>query len=96
MIKGLQLAGPNPTSAAVIKDLRGVKSYNVNGLLAVNIDYSTIFGHDPAPSRALVHAGQAKRFRPRLDHTLLRDGHPGDLHRQLVSRPTRRRSTPLR
>ena len=33
MIKGLQMAGPNPTHAAVIKDLRSLKSYNVNGLL---------------------------------------------------------------
>ena len=46
MIRGLQLAGSNPTRANVIKDLRTVKSYNGNGLLASNIDYSTIFGHD--------------------------------------------------
>jgi ABC-type branched-subunit amino acid transport system substrate-binding protein len=46
MIKGLQMAGPNPTQAAVIKDLRGLKSYNVNGLLPQSINYSTIFGHD--------------------------------------------------
>jgi len=46
MIKGLELAGPNPTHAAVIKDLRGLKSYNVNGLLPNPINYSTIFGHD--------------------------------------------------
>jgi branched-chain amino acid transport system substrate-binding protein len=46
MIKGLQLAGPNPTRAAVIKDLRNLKSYNGNGLLPESIDYSTIFGHD--------------------------------------------------
>lgn len=47
MIKGLQLAGPNPTSAAVIKDLRGLKSYNANGLLPINLDYATNFGHNP-------------------------------------------------
>ena len=46
MIKGLQLAGPNPTRAAVIKDLRNLKSYNGNGLLPESINYSTIFGHD--------------------------------------------------
>jgi hypothetical protein len=46
MIKGLQMAGPNPTRAAVIKDLRSLKSYNVNGLLPNPINYSTIFGHD--------------------------------------------------
>ena len=48
MIKGLELAGKNPTRADVIKDLRGLKSYNAGGLLAQSINYSTIFGHDPA------------------------------------------------
>jgi hypothetical protein len=47
MIKGIQLAGKNPTRAAVIKDLRGLKSYNVNGLLPQSLDYATNFGHDP-------------------------------------------------
>ncbi|MHB1583988.1 MAG: ABC transporter substrate-binding protein [Acidimicrobiales bacterium] len=46
MIKGLQLAGKNPTPAKVIKSLRGIKSYNGNGLLPEPIDYSTVFGHD--------------------------------------------------
>jgi len=46
MIKGLELAGKNPTSAGVIKSLRGVTSYDANGLLPVPINYSTIFGHD--------------------------------------------------
>ena len=48
MIKGLQMAGKNPTRANVIKQLRTVKNYSANGLLAVPINYSTIFGHDPA------------------------------------------------
>jgi branched-chain amino acid transport system substrate-binding protein len=48
MIKGLQLAGKNPTQANVIKDLRGLKSYSDNGLLPNSINYSTIFGHDLA------------------------------------------------
>ncbi len=47
MIKGLQMAGKNPTRAAVISDLRGLKSYNANGLLPVNLDYATNFGHNP-------------------------------------------------
>ena len=46
MIKGLQLAGPNPTHASVIEALRGVKSYNANGLLPITLNYSTDFGHD--------------------------------------------------
>jgi hypothetical protein len=50
MIKGLQLAGKNPTSAAVIKDLRNLKAYNGNGLLPVTINYSTIFGHSTPES----------------------------------------------
>jgi branched-chain amino acid transport system substrate-binding protein len=44
MIKGLLLAGKGATSAAVIKDLRGVTSYNADGLLPRAIDYATVFG----------------------------------------------------
>ena len=40
------MSGSNPTRAAVIKDLRQLKSYNANGLLPQTINYSTIFGHD--------------------------------------------------
>ena len=54
MIKGLQMAGPNPTHAAVIKDLRNLKSYDANGLLPKPINYSTIFGHDQSPTCAWV------------------------------------------
>ena len=46
MIKGLQLAGPNASHAAVISALRNIKSYNGNGLLPESINYSTDFGHD--------------------------------------------------
>ena len=48
MMKGIQLAGSNPTSAAVIQSLRNLKSYNGAGLLAHPVDYATDFGHDPA------------------------------------------------
>jgi hypothetical protein len=48
MIKGLQLAGPNPTSAKVTKQLRGIKSCNANGSLPTTIDYWSVFGHDLA------------------------------------------------
>ena len=58
MIKGLQGAGSNPTQAAVIKYLRGVKSYNANGLLPESINYSTIFGHDlPQTCAWIMQAG---------------------------------------
>jgi ABC-type branched-subunit amino acid transport system substrate-binding protein len=56
MIKGLQMAGPNPTRAAVIKELRGLKSYNGNGLLPIAINYNTIFGHNPANCAWVVQA----------------------------------------
>jgi branched-chain amino acid transport system substrate-binding protein len=46
MIKGLTLAGPTASHADVIKALRGIKSYNGNGLLPESIDYSTDFGKD--------------------------------------------------
>ena len=46
MIKGLELAGKNPTQAGVIHALRNLKSYNGNGLLPETINYSTDFGHD--------------------------------------------------
>jgi branched-chain amino acid transport system substrate-binding protein len=62
MIKGLELAGPNATQAAVIKDLRGLKSYNANGLLPNSIDYSTIFGHDPAKTCAWVMQAEKTGF----------------------------------
>jgi branched-chain amino acid transport system substrate-binding protein len=50
MIKGLELAGKNPTRAGVIHALRNVKDYTGNGLLPGSINYSTIFGHDPKQS----------------------------------------------
>ena len=56
MIKGLEMAGANPTRAAVIKDLRSIKAYNGNGLLPITVDYSTIFGHDPANCAWVVKA----------------------------------------
>ena len=46
MIKGLELAGKNPTRAGVITALHGVTSYNGNGLLPNPINYKTTFGHD--------------------------------------------------
>jgi branched-chain amino acid transport system substrate-binding protein len=64
MIKGLQMAGPNPTRAAVIKDLRGLKSYNANGLLPVSFDYATDFGHNPAKTCAWVMKAVPNGFTP--------------------------------
>jgi branched-chain amino acid transport system substrate-binding protein len=63
MIKGLEMAGKNPTRAAVIKDLRGLKSYNANGLLPITINYSTIFGHD-SPECTWMMKAEANGFVP--------------------------------
>jgi branched-chain amino acid transport system substrate-binding protein len=46
MLKGIQLAGKNPTHASVIHALRNLKSYNGNGLLPQSTNYSTNFGKD--------------------------------------------------
>jgi branched-chain amino acid transport system substrate-binding protein len=60
MIKGLQLAGPNPTRAGVITALRGVKSYNANGILPQTLDFATDFGHDDAKSCSwMMQAGKS-------------------------------------
>jgi branched-chain amino acid transport system substrate-binding protein len=64
MIKGLELAGPNPTHAAVIKDLRGLKSYNANGLLPNPIDYATVFGHDEPKQCTWVMQAEKTGFKP--------------------------------
>jgi branched-chain amino acid transport system substrate-binding protein len=54
MIKGLLLDGPDPTRAGVIQKLRGVTSYNVNGLLPVTLDYATNFGKNPPQTCAWI------------------------------------------
>jgi len=50
MLRGLGMAGKNPTRSTVIKDLRGIKSYDGSGLLPVPINYSTVFGHSVTPN----------------------------------------------
>ena len=77
MIKGLELAGPNPTRAAVIKDLRGLKSYSVNGLLPASINYSTIFGHDPAKVCAWVMVAKKTGFVPESSNPVCGTDIPG-------------------
>jgi branched-chain amino acid transport system substrate-binding protein len=64
MIKGLQMAGKNPTRSAVIKDLRSLKSYNVNGLLPTSINFSTDFGHDPAQECTWMMQAKKNGFVP--------------------------------
>jgi branched-chain amino acid transport system substrate-binding protein len=64
MIKGLQMAGKNPTRAGVISALRSLKSYNANGLLAGSINYSNDFGHDLAKSCGWYMVAQKNGFVP--------------------------------
>jgi ABC-type branched-subunit amino acid transport system substrate-binding protein len=54
MIQGLENAGANPTHASVIHALRGIKSYNANGLLPQSFNYATNFGHNPAKTCSWV------------------------------------------
>jgi branched-chain amino acid transport system substrate-binding protein len=64
MLKGIELAGSNPTSAAVIHSLRNLKSYNGAGLLAHNLDYATAFGHDQSPGCLWYLQAQKNGFVP--------------------------------
>jgi branched-chain amino acid transport system substrate-binding protein len=48
MLKGIGGAGSNPTHTAVVHSLRGIRSYNGEGLLGQSNDYTTNFGHDPS------------------------------------------------
>jgi branched-chain amino acid transport system substrate-binding protein len=64
MIKGLQLAGKNPTRAGVITALRNLKRYNGNGLLPESLNYSTDFGHDLAKSCGWYMIAEKKGFVP--------------------------------
>ncbi len=69
MIKGLELAGTNPTRAEVINELRGVTSYNANGLLPVTFDYATNFGHNPPQTCAWIMKAETTGFAPDLPVT---------------------------
>ena len=99
MIKGLELAGKNPTRAAVIKDLRG--SEVLHRERAPPRAHQLL--HDlwarPATSMLVGHAGREEWLRPRVVATGLRHGHPGDRHGELAvasaeSRTIRTRSWP--
>jgi len=64
MIKGLELAGKNPTRAGVITALRNLKSYNGNGLLPESINYSNDFGHDLAKTCGWYMIAEKNGFVP--------------------------------
>jgi branched-chain amino acid transport system substrate-binding protein len=58
MIQGIAGAGSNPTRAAVIHSLRGIKAYNGNGILPITINYSTVFGHQSPQCVWVFKVGQ--------------------------------------
>ena len=64
MIKGLELAGKNPTRAGVITALRNLKSYNGNGLLPESLNFSTDFGHDLAKTCGWYMIAEKNGFVP--------------------------------
>ena len=82
MIKGLDMAGPTASHADVIKALRSIKSYNGNGLLPENINFTNDFGKDlPGKVVWVVHEGGADVLRRRLQPALVRHRHSGHNHR---------------
>ncbi len=77
MIKGLELAGKNPTRSGVIHALRNLKAYNGNGLLPETINYSTIFGHDVTPGCVWYVRAEKNSFVPTSDKTWCGNDLPG-------------------
>ncbi len=77
MIKGLELAGKNPSRAGVIHALRNLKSYNGGGLLGYTIDYKTIFGHDVTPGCVWYVTAEKKGFVPTSDKSWCGTDLPG-------------------
>ncbi len=77
MIKGLELAGKNPTRAGVISALRNLKSYNGNGLLPESLNYSTDFGHDLAKSCGWYMIAEKNGFVPASSGTSCGTDIPG-------------------
>ncbi len=76
MIKGLQRAGENPSRAGVVRALRSIKTYNGNGLLPININYSTVFGHD-LPQCAWVLRAEKSGFVPASSKPFCGTDYPG-------------------
>jgi branched-chain amino acid transport system substrate-binding protein len=64
MLKGIQLAGANPSHASVIHALRNLKSYNGNGLLPQNLNFTNDFGHDLAKSCGWYMIAEKNGFVP--------------------------------
>ena len=64
MLKGIGLAGAHPTSRAIIEDLRKVTSYNGNGILPINVNYTNNFGVGNPTECAWYLKAEQKGFVP--------------------------------
>jgi branched-chain amino acid transport system substrate-binding protein len=62
MIRGIELAGKDPTSAKVIKALRRVTSYNGNGILPVSLNFKTDFGKGNPETCSWYMKAESKGF----------------------------------
>jgi branched-chain amino acid transport system substrate-binding protein len=77
MLKGIQLAGKNPTHASVIQALRNLKSYNANGLLPQTLNFSTNFGKDLPKSCGWYMIAEKNGFVPSSTKTWCGTDIPG-------------------
>ena len=89
--RGLQRAGQNPSRASVVKALRGIKSYNGNGLLPISINYSTRLRSRPTPV-CLGPAGPEVGLCADLVEAILWDGLRGHEHSNKFVEDTKRGS----
>ena len=65
MMKGLGLAGANPTPASVVSALRNkVTDWTANGLLGITINYQNIFGHFTPQSCVWIIKAEKAGFVP--------------------------------
>jgi branched-chain amino acid transport system substrate-binding protein len=64
LIEGLKLAGPNPTRAKFIADLRKVKNYTAGGLFSPAIDFNTLTGNLPKTACASFVELKGSKFVP--------------------------------
>jgi hypothetical protein len=79
MIKGLELAGRQPDPGGGHQGPSGSQVLQRERTVAGSINYSTIFGHDPAKVCAWVMKAKKTGFVPDLGEPGLRHGHTRDV-----------------
>ena len=84
MIKGLQMAGPNPTRAAVIKDLRSAEVLQRQRAASQPHQLLDRLRARPAEAVRLGHEGREDRLRRDLLAADLRDGPSRNVHGVVV------------